>query len=106
MANFLLLYTGGNPPTSAAEGAAVTKLWVDWFTQIGPAVVDPGNPTNSGAKTISPDGRVSEAGPAAPVTGYSILRAESLDEATRFAQSCPHLAANGSVTLYEIYPAM
>ena len=48
MAKYLLLYGGGSMPETEAEMAAVTKAWTDWFTELGPAVVDPGNPFNSG----------------------------------------------------------
>ena len=53
MAKYLLLYGGGSMPESEAEMAAVTKAWTDWFTELGPAVVDPGNPFNADSKTIS-----------------------------------------------------
>lgn len=106
MANFLLLYTGGTEPGDDAEGQAVMKAWTDWFTNLGPAVVDPGNPIGPVTKTISPDGRVSASGPGIQVTGYSILKADSLDEATRMAQGCPHLMSNGTVTVYEVFPVM
>ena len=106
MANFLLLYIGGKEPESEAEGVAVMKAWTDWFTNLGPAVVDGGNPTRPGAKTISTNGRVSDAVAGEPVTGYSILKADSLDEAAKIATKCPHLAAGGSVTVYETFPVM
>ena len=53
MAKYLLLYGGGSMPETDAEMAAVTKAWTDWFTELGPAVVDPGNPFNADSKTIS-----------------------------------------------------
>ena len=106
MANFLLLYTGGEEPGSDLEGQAVMKAWMDWFTTLGPAVVDGGNPTGPVAKTISPGGRIADGGLQAQVTGYSILRADSLEEATRMAQGCPHLAAKGTVTVYETFAVM
>ena len=106
MPNFLLLYTGGTEPASEAEGAAVMKAWTDWFTNLGPAVVDGGNPIGQTAKTVSSGGRVSDGNAGLDVTGYSILKAGSLDEATRMATRCPHLDAGGKVTVLETYPVM
>jgi hypothetical protein len=82
------------------------KAWTDWFTKLGPAVVDGGNPTGPVAKTVSNGGRVSDGAAGMNVTGYSILKADSLNEATRMATGCPHLGAGGSVTVLETYPVM
>jgi hypothetical protein len=106
MANFLLLYVGGSEPQDEAEGAAVMKAWTDWFTNLGPAVVDGGNPLGPVAKTISSGGRVSDGAAGMNVTGYSILKAGSLDEATQMAKKCPHLDAGGTVTVLETFPVM
>ena len=66
MANYVLVYHGGAMPESPEEGAMVMKAWTDWFTTLGDAVVDGGNPA-SATKTIAPDGSVSDdpAGPSA-----------------------------------------
>ena len=55
MANYLLAYTGGTEPQSEEEGKAVMDAWVAWFTSLGAAVVDPGNPTGPAA-TVASDG--------------------------------------------------
>ena len=42
MANFLLVYTGGNGmPATDAERAKVMEAWGAWFGKLGDAVVDP-----------------------------------------------------------------
>jgi hypothetical protein len=104
MANFLLTYHGeGGMPTTDAERDQVMAAWTAWFTQLGDAVVDPGNPT-SGAKAISPDGSVMDA-TSAP-TGYSIIKADSLDAAVALSKGCPVLAAGEVVVVSETFPAM
>ena len=45
-------------------------------------------------------------GAASALTGYSVLKADSLDEATKMAKGCPVLASNGSVEVYETFNAM
>lgn len=106
MAKYLLLYTGGESPTTAEEGQAVIKAWTDWFSNLGPAVVDPGNPIGPNAKTLTGDGGALDSSLGEPATGYSIIKAGSLDEAVSMARRCPHLQAKGNVTVYETYDVM
>lgn len=104
MAKYLLAYTGGIQPETEEDGQAVMNAWIAWFGSLGPAVVDPGNPIGASA-TVASDGS-SSAGGASGITGYSVVEADSLDAATAIAQSCPHLAASGSVEVYETFDVM
>jgi hypothetical protein len=106
MANFLLVYTGGTEPQNEAEGAAVMKAWTEWFTGLGAAVVDSGNPISPGAKSVGSDGRVSDRPVGTPATGYSIIKADSLDAAVAVTKKCPHLTAGGAVSVYETFDVM
>ena len=67
MANFLLLYSGGSMPETEAEQAAVLQAWGDWYTRLGSAVVDGGNPFTPMAKSIASDARKSHMPSLAPV---------------------------------------
>jgi hypothetical protein len=106
MANFLLVYTGGGGiPATDAERKRVMDDWGAWFSKLGPAVVDPGNPIGPKAKSISHDGSVHDGGPAA--SGYSILKADSLSKAVELAKACPVLRSAGAkISVYETFPAM
>lgn len=105
MANYLLIYTGtASQPSTPQEGEKVMQAWMGWFGQLGSAVVDGGNPCSM-AKTVASNGSVSEGGPSG-VGGYSVLSANSLDEAVKLAKGCPHLAAGGQVEVYETFNAM
>jgi hypothetical protein len=104
MANFLLTFHGeGGMPADADEAATIMAAWGAWFGRLGEAVVDPGNPT-SHTKAISPDGSVMDA-TSAP-TGYSIIRADSLDQAVELSKGCPVLAAGQVVLVSETFEAM
>lgn len=103
MANYLLAYHGGTEPANAEEGAKVMEAWMAWFGELGGAVVDGGNPVGR-AWTIQGDGTV-EGGGGNPVTGYSVLAAESMDAALVMAKGCPHLSAGGTIELCETYDA-
>ncbi len=104
MANFLLTYHGeGGMPETEAEQAQSIAAWNAWFARLGDAVVDPGNPTTH-AKAISPDGSVMDA-TSAP-TGYSIIKADSLDAAVELSRGCPVLGIGQVVLVTETFPAM
>ncbi|MBI5563818.1 MAG: hypothetical protein HY870_02910 [Chloroflexi bacterium] len=106
MANFLLLYSGGSMPNNEAEIKAVTQAWMDWFGKLGEAVVDGGNPTTPMAKTIGSDGKVSDGPATGMVSGYSVIKAESLDAAVALAKGCPVLAGGAKISVFETFNAM
>jgi|SRR5579859_4006642 len=106
MANFVLLYTGGGMPATEAEQAASMQAWGAWLGGLGSALVDGGNPFTPVAKTISAKGEVSDAPAGTLATGYSIIKADSLDAAIKLSQGCPQLQSGGQVTVYETFPVM
>ena len=75
----------------------------DWFGTLGDKLVDGGNPV-SNTKTIAPGGSVSET--SNPPSGYSIIKADSLDEAVELAKGCPVLQGGASVVVAETFPVM
>ena len=106
MANYLLLYSGGSMPESEAEQAAVMQAWTNWFGQLGSALVDPGNPTTGQVKTIASDGTVSEGSELDMASGYSVIKADSLDEAVAKAKGCPVLQGGAKLVVLETFNVM
>ncbi len=106
MANYLLLYRGGGMPATEAEQKAVLQAWNAWFGQLGSAVVDGGNPTSPNAKTIASDGTVTTAPGDMIPSGYSIIKADSLDAAVGLAKGCPVLKSGAQVMVLETFNAM
>ena len=105
MADYLLVFRGGSMPASEEEQARVMQAWTDWFTELGSAVKDPGNPTAPGvAAHIGADGAVGGDAPA--VSGYTIVKADSIDHATTLAKGCPVLAGGASIDVYETADVM
>jgi len=106
MANFLLVYTGGAAPRPEDRDKIMAE-WGGWFGKLGDKVVDAGNPVAPNAKNLSNAGTVHDgAASSPPISGYSILKADSLNAATDLAKGCPVLQSGGKVTVYEITPAM
>ena len=103
MGNYLLTYHGGGMPESQEEQERVMQAWTAWFGQLGDALVDGGNPVSQ-AKAISPDGSVMDA-TMAP-SGYSIIKADSLDAAIVLAKGCPVLADSANVLVSETFAVM
>jgi hypothetical protein len=76
------------------------EVWGAWFGQLGQAIVDGGNPISQ-AKTIKSDGAVVDGGGTNPLSGYSLINADSLDHAVTLAKGCPVLTSGGSVEVAE-----
>ncbi len=106
MAKFEFLYSGGNQPEGEDEHAKMIKAWTAWFSDLGSAVADPGNPFGPVAKKISRNGAVSDSPAGEMFTGYSIISADSFDQAVKIAQSCPGLHDGTEVTVFEILSVM
>src|SRR5215470_10399478 len=104
MATYLLAYTGGGMPETEEEQAAVMAAWGAWMQGIGDDLVDGGNPFGPSA-TIASDGSVTEGG-ASRLTGYSIVKADSLGAATAVSKDCPILSSGGSIEVYETFEVM
>jgi hypothetical protein len=104
MPNYVLVYHGGGVPESEQEGQRIMAAWMKWFEEIAGSVVDAGNPVSQ-VKTVAGDGSVSPGGPN-PVTGYTVVSADSMDAAVDLSKGCPILASGGSVEVGETFKVM
>lgn len=103
MTEFVLVYTGGSMPESEEEGAKVMAAWGAWMGSLGDNLVSGGNPFSPQAKTINNDGSIAEGAVGTPATGYSIVKADSLDTAVSLAKGCPHWQNGGQISVYETF---
>ena len=104
MANYVLVYKGGSMAQTDEERARVMKAWEGWFGQLGQALVDGGNPFGPSA-AVGPGGSVQNGAPSG-LSGYSILKADSLSKASDMAKGCPIVADGGTVEVYETFNVM
>ena len=102
MTNFVLIYTGGTIPETEAEQAEVMAAWGAWYEKLGEKVVDGGNPF-SNSKHINASGINDGPGNDANIGGYTIITADSLDEAAALVEGHPHANYGGSVSIYETF---
>jgi hypothetical protein len=101
MAKFVFVYVGGQMADTPEAQEQAMQAWGAWFTTLGSAVTDMGNPFGSSA-TSSADGVTD--GNQSKASGYSIVQADSLSDATILTKGCPILTAGGSVEVHEAIP--
>lgn len=97
MANYIFAFHSG--PTPEAPGPEVMEKWMKWFGEMGDAVVDGGAPVGM-SKTVASAG-ISDDGGANPISGYTIIKADSIESACEIAKGCPALPSGGSVEVAE-----
>lgn len=99
---YVLVYHGQAAETEEERKAGM-QMMAAWYRQLGTALADGGAPFTR-AKTVSSSG--AKDGPIGPMpTGYSILEAGSLAEATELAKGCPLLQHGREAVLYETFSA-
>ncbi len=99
MPNYVFAYHGGKKPESPEAGGELMAKWNAWLGGLGDAVVDPGTPLGK-SKTVSSSG-VSDDGGSNPLSGFSIVKADSMDAALEMAKECPFLEIDGTIEVAE-----
>ncbi len=100
MTNYIYAFHGGNKPATPEEGAAVMAKWGAWMEGLGSAIVNPGAPVGQSI-TVSAPGVVVENGGANPLSGFTIIQANSMEEAVKLADNCPIFDGSGSIEIAE-----
>ncbi len=100
MANYILTYYGGAMPKSPEEGEEFMAKWNVWAETLGDALVNPGKPLGK-SKIVGSDG-VSDYDGSNPMSGFSIVQADSMDSAVQMASDCPHILLGGTMGVAEM----
>ncbi len=106
MSDYLLLYQGGSMPETEAEQKQVMDAWTSWFTSAGLRGEGPRQPDQRTGQDRSPATEPSVDGPAVNVSGYTLLKAGSLDDAVALSKDCPVLDGGANITIHEIMEVM
>jgi hypothetical protein len=93
MKRFVLLHIGFETPTQE-----IMDAWGNWFTSIEDRLVENCGPFMTGIE-ISHSGSRELALDKEAVTGYSIIEADSLEDARAVAEGCPFIT---SIRVYEV----
>lgn len=108
MAQFILLYKGPATPMEEMtpdKSEEITKAWQDWMDEIGVSLVEMGSPMAKGV-TVIDDGTEDVA---TELTGYSIIEADSLEDAKKLLHNHPFLSdSNGdyAIEIFELQPVV
>ena len=101
MPQYLFAYHGGQTPESEEEGKKAMDRWMAWFGAMGDAVMQPGAPLGL-SKTVSGSG-ISDGGGSNPVSGYTVVSADTMDAACAMARGCPMVVdGSGSVEVAKV----
>jgi hypothetical protein len=107
MKKFVFIYYGKTMPkdVSPEQMKQMMDAWMVWFGTFKNQMVDGGNPFGDGAKSVTASGVETITSEKWPATGYTIINAKDMDEATKIAQGCPALKdVDGAVRVYEAMP--
>ncbi len=94
---------------SPEEMQTSMKKWMDWIGNFAAQnkLIDRGNRLHGTGKVVTP-GNIITDGPYADIKeligGYTLVKAESLEEAAEMAKNCPILEMGGNVEVREINP--
>jgi len=113
MTEFLLVFrrdaVSNEPAPSPEQLQAMMKPWQDWIGSIAAQnkLVSSGNRLAPAGKVVKADNVVTD-GPYVEIKeaigGYTIVKANSLEEAAELSKNCPILSVGGTVEVRAIVP--
>lgn len=110
MKDFLLIFHtdgSGRPTRTPEEMEANMQRWMEWIQNIAQQgkLIDRGNPLLDTGRVVKADNIVTN-GPYTEIKetigGYSLIKAESYDDAVSMLHSCPILMVGGKVEVREL----
>lgn len=87
MTEYVITYFGGSSSSSAEEGAQNMQEYSQWMNSLGETAVSPANPLKN-TQTIASNG-VCDKGSATQMSGFTIIKADTMDDAMSIAQRAP-----------------
>jgi len=100
MSKYVIVYLGGDQPSSPDEGKQHMSKYMDWLSSLGDSAVSPANPLKN-TSTVNSDGSVTTGGTTS-MSGFTIIEADSMEAALLIAKDCPFLDIGGSLEVSEL----
>ncbi len=100
MPQYIFVYLGGEFPTTPEETQKHLERYQQWLNSLGDRVVSPAIPFKD-THTVQADGTATP-GSTTAMSGLSIIRSASMDEALATARTCPFLEINGVLEISEM----
>lgn len=100
MPTFLITYHGATEmPPSAEAREQMMSAFMEWAGSVGDKMVDPGSPLGP-SRVVTSEGDT-EGKATGEVGGYTIITADSLDDAVSAVHSHPFVAGGGTLQVSE-----
>ena len=100
MPQYVIVYLGGDQPSSPEEGKRHFAKYKEWLSSLGDSAVSPANPFKD-THTVNSDGIVAT-GSSTSMSGYTIIEVDSMETALSIAKACPFLDIGGSLEVSEL----
>jgi hypothetical protein len=97
MSRFLVTYHGSGMPDDPTLIEQAKAAFGSWVAGAGDAIVDPGAPVHMVTQVASEG-----ATEAVQIGGYSIIQADSVDDATAVLSSHPYVSRGGTLQVNQI----
>ena len=95
MATFLITYHGGGMPASAEAREQMMAAFQAWVASAGDSMIDPGAPL--GPSKVVTSESVTDGAADGSLGGYSLIAADSLDDAVKIVAGHPFVARGGTL---------
>ena len=100
MSKFLITYHGGGGPPASPEAAQqMMAAFQAWAASVGDSMVDPGAPLGP-SKVVTSDS-VTDGAVSGGIGGYTVLTADSLDDAVGLVKGHPFVQRGGTLQVSE-----
>lgn len=100
MPQYMITYLGGNQPSTPEEGKQHFEKYKAWLASLGDSAISPANPLKN-TNTVNSDGTVTT-GSTTTMSGYTVVEANSIEDALVMAKACPFLDIGGSLEVSEL----
>ena len=100
MAQYVIVYLGGDQPSNTEEGKQHFAKYQEWLHSLGEAAVSPMNPIRN-SRIVNADRSITT-GNTTTMSGYTIIEADSMEKALEIAKACPFLDINGTLEVSEL----
>ena len=97
MSRFLVTYHGSGMPDDPALMEQAKAAFGNWLAGAGDAIVDPGAPVHMVTQVATEGGTE-----AVQIGGYSIIQADSVEEARAVLSSHPYVGRGGTLQVNQI----
>lgn len=100
MSQYIIIYLGGDKPSSPEEEKQHMSNYRAWLSSLGDSAISPANPLKN-TNTVHSDGTVT-GGSTTSMSGFTVIEADSMEAALSVAKDCPFLDVGGSLEVSEL----